>query len=460
MNGINEGFYFVCDKIIELQAYFLKEAWVIGRVVMLIALLSMALNYGLTGTGLKESIIKLLKAFIFFAIIMGAYPTIIGWITEYTFQLAEGSTYNSMSRELNLTRNIVDQEAQETLDKEASKKTYSRTVLPKSERYWGPTIQKRVYRSPSGKEFSYSTVAPAAMLQAMLLVAGECMRGEENVTLGFGDFAGRLGMFFKGLVCAIFIIVCGGFALLEYLIAFLEFIFVSSVGIICFPLSMWDGSKFMAEKFISAIIGFFIKLLFCTVCVFLALYGFLSLAKLMSRQPFMGLSDQIIMIIITCLLFFYLCKSAPQLAQSLMTGAPSLNAAGAIGTAVMAAGAFAGVAGMGARAAIGGTAAVSSGVGAAAQGAASGHGVIGKVAGAVGGFSKSMVTSGGEAVRSMGADLTRSLVAHSPGGKDLLDRPEAHQNSATARFFKPDDKGNQKSIKDFAKEEFESGKKT
>ncbi|GAB6391799.1 MAG: hypothetical protein MdMp014T_1172 [Treponematales bacterium] len=46
----------------------------------------------------------------------------------------------------------------------------------------------------------------------------------------------------------------------------------------------------------------------------------------------------------TCLLFFYLCKSAPGLAQSLLTGTPSLSAAGAVGAVAGAAGAVAGTA--------------------------------------------------------------------------------------------------------------------
>lgn len=81
MKGINEGYFFVIGKIIEMQAFFLKEAWVIGRVIFFIALCSAAANYAMTQTGLKENIVKMIKAVVFFVCVMGAYPRITNWIT-------------------------------------------------------------------------------------------------------------------------------------------------------------------------------------------------------------------------------------------------------------------------------------------------------------------------------------------------------------------------------------------
>jgi type IV secretory pathway TrbL component len=122
----------------------------------------------------------------------------------------------------------------------------------------------------------------------------------------------------------------GVFCVLEYLIAFMEFMFVTSVGIILFPFSLWEGTKFLAEKLIGAIIGFFVKLLFSSICIFLMLYSFYTLAHQTSASGFVGRADQILMIFFSSLLVFYLCKSAPGLAQSLFTGTPSLSATGAI----------------------------------------------------------------------------------------------------------------------------------
>jgi hypothetical protein len=446
MNGINSAFFFVIEKIIELQSFFISQAWTIGRVVLIIALSSAALNYALTGTGFKENLIKILKAVVFFVVVMGAYPKIVSWITAYTFSTAKDSTYASMEGYFNSVKSEIALAADEAAAS-GKKGTYG-TMATKStevsedknpELYFGDMMQTR----NEGQKTEYTTVAPAAALRVLLLVAGECIRYSDESEKAFGvvpDF----GRVLKGYVCAFFVLFTGVFAVLEYVLAFLEFMFISSVGIMLFPLSLWDGSKFMAEKFISALLGFFIKLLFCTICIFLMLYGFLSLAKEYTQKPFTGLVDQILMIIFVCLLFFYICKSAPGLAQSLLTGSPTLNAAGAIGAAASAVGAAAGVAGLGARATFAGAGAVSEARSASgAAGAAikeMGGGKAAQIGAGMLAFGKSLAGSGLEAAKGAGGDMARSLMSrplfgNTGGGSGGGGGAGYNRHSATQKFL-------------------------
>jgi type IV secretion system protein TrbL len=234
------------------------------------------------------------------------------------------------------------------------------------------------------------------------------------------------GRLLRGFICAFVLILTGILGVLEYVMAYLEFMLVSAVGIIMFPMSIWEGSKFLAEKLISAIIGFFIKLLFCSVCIFIMLYGFISLAKRYTALPFTGTADEIMTVLFTSLFFFVICKSAPGLAQSLLSGTPSLSAGGAITAVAGAAGAAAGAMGMAKQA--GGAVA-----GGAAKGLFAGAGAISQAAGAAGAVKElgggaknrmgavmsSLGKSAGEAVKSGGGDLVRSLVGgkSSGGGK-------------------------------------------
>jgi hypothetical protein len=78
-------------------------------------------------------------------------------------------------------------------------------------------------------------------------------------------------------------------------------------------------------------LGFFVKLLFSTICIFLMLYSFMSLANQYTNHSFIAEAEQILPLIFVSLLSFYICKSAPALAQSLLSGSPSLTGAGAIG---------------------------------------------------------------------------------------------------------------------------------
>ena len=361
-NIINNAFFFVIDKIVDLQAFFLKEALLIGRVVFLIAILSAGLNYALTGTGLKENIIKILKATIFFFIVIFSYPQIISFIASWTFDLAERSIYDPVSKYFNETTEKVEDITISNAVNDRLPGTYvshtRRTILHTirdGEKLFNNLTVTRKYPSSA-----YTFVAPAEVIKIVFLIAGNCIDFADRKDNVLPEFSRVM----KGLICAALLIATGCFALLEYIICFLEFMLVASVGVILFPLSIWEGSKFMAEKFIGAIVGFFIKMLFCNIAIFLMIYGFISLYYI-SSEGFTGSTDQIVFIVFTSLLFFYICKSAPGIAQSLLTGTPSLSATGAISAAagaVAAAGATVGLAQRAGKAAGGAAGAVAGGV--------------------------------------------------------------------------------------------------
>ncbi|MDR2767032.1 MAG: type IV secretion system protein [Treponema sp.] len=412
MNGLNSAFYNVVAKLMEIQGYFRSVAFGIAQVVLVISICSMAVNYGLTGTGLKENIVKLLKAVVFFAVVMAAYPKIISWITVQTLNWAQGSTYTpKLQSAISFSKDAMVEASRNAMENNTDRGTAGNRAMIKSNADGEPDL----YFGPLMRD---GAVAPAAFLQMILLVAGECVTAYEDaepwVDTRFLTIP-NLGLFLLGLICGFFVIIVGIFALLEYLVAYLEFMFISSVGVLLFPFSMWDGSKFLAEKLISAIIGFFLKLLFCTICIFLALYGFSALARHYVETPFSGAIDQLIFIVFTCLLFFYLCKSAPGLAQSLMTGSPTLNAAGAIGAAAAAVGAVAGTAGLAMRGGTnvlgGGAKTLGAGIGAGAAAKEAGGGILAQAGAGLGAMTKSAGASAVGMVAGAGGDLARSLMA-------------------------------------------------
>jgi hypothetical protein len=333
--------------MVELQGFFINVANKIAYVVLLLAILTAAVNYALTGTGLKENIIKIGKAFVFFSIVIFAYPRIISWITDVTFSLARESTYNgSLSSTIHSDINEMKNAAEEKRVNN-NNWTASAWILtePKYNEPKAPILKKIINNRTvtiNGKEYSYSTVAPVYALHTVFLVAEEIANSVQKFSIK------RPFEFVGSLICSFFTIVVGCFCVLEYLIAFIEFMFVSSVGVILFPLSLWDGTKFMAEKYIGAMMGFFIKLLFSSICIFLMLWAFTTLANNYTQASFMGEVEQIIPLFFSSLLIFYICKSSPALAQSLLSGSPSLTGAGAIGmvaSGVMAAARFAGMTG-------------------------------------------------------------------------------------------------------------------
>jgi len=433
---INNSFYFVVDKLIDLQVFFIAQAWAIARVVLLIALLSAALNYILTGQGLKENIIKIMKATLFFIIVLLAYPKIIGFICSWTYDMAFKSVYGSVAAQFNRTTTVVtDMQSQVSMGSSGdgygygggagNTFTFTRRLVTEVTDDAASRLFPNLTQSRKHSQMDYSTIAPAAVINLIFVLAGECFTYADHKEIGlkFPDF----GRILKGLICAFFIIMTGIFALLEYLMCVMEFMLVASVGVILFPLSIWEGSKFMSEKYIGAIIGFFVKLLFCSIAICLMIYGFTTMFFIISaKNGFSGTVDQIIYIVFASLLFFYICKSAPGMAQGLLTGTPSLSATGAIsaaGGALAAAGAT-----MGAAKAVGGLG--KSAAGGLAQKGLQAHGALseaGAAAGAVkgaggsgsqqrGAFMSSLAGSAKDAVSAKGLNLARSLLGGGSGG--------------------------------------------
>jgi len=375
-NVINNSFYFVVDKIFSIQGFFIDTAYDIGRVILLIALLSAGLNYALTGTGLKENLIKILKATLFFFIVTAAYPTIIGWITNTAYSLAEGSVGNDVEQYFNkklvtMEKEILQNTGQESAYSGGSSafggtqtgygttgymytrntynviKTLSMSFYtnadPKLKELFNSIKEKRQVTIKKTM-LKYTTFAPANVVKLLFMTADSAFDYSDNAKKEH-NLLPEFSVVLKGLICGFFLIFTGVFALVEYLVCFLEFALVASVGIMLLPMSIWEGSKFLSEKFIGAIVGFFMKLLFCNIAIFLLLYGFVGIFNIIGTQKFDGSPSQITFIVFSCLLFFVICKSAPGIAQSLLTGVPSLNAAGAIGAVAGAAGAIAATAG-------------------------------------------------------------------------------------------------------------------
>jgi hypothetical protein len=453
-NDINNAFFFVVDKIIDLEVFFHARAYEIGRIVLLIAIFSAALNYALTGQGLKENVIKILKATLFFLIIMAAYPRIIGFITSWTFDLAKGSIGDSVERHFKAVTQEVTETYTFTFSTGAPDMYAPPNSPPEFKTFTNEYIRQITGNDQSGlfsdisKELTHTgtnmkfrVISPAAVLKVVLFLAGECFLYADNKT---NTILPEFSRVLKGLVCGFFLAFTGAIALLEYIVCFLEFMFVASVGIILFPLSIWEGSKFASEGFIKAIFGFFTKQLFCNLAIFLMLYGFISLFYIVSKKVevdvsgnqismgFTGNIDQIIFIIFVCLLFFFICKSAPGIAQSLHSGSPTLSAAGAIGAVAGAVGAAAAIGGMAKNAgnSIKNTAGSVVGGIAKTAGTLSGAGAASKAAGEAGG---SRINQAGAFMSSLtntaSQGLARSLYGDQSKGQSMGEMNDARKQA-------------------------------
>jgi hypothetical protein len=428
MEGLNNAFFNVLEKLLDLQPHFISWAWNIARVVMLIALGFICIKHAINGQGLKEGLVKLGISFTLFAIIINAYPRIIQKGNELVYNMAASSTYDGgLASYFTVQKMKIIQIAEET---EGYKKGYYGypSHIMKSEKipdgeprnYFTELFVHRTHESSDGKnKFAYTTLAPKAALEIILLIAGEAMQLPEKAD----GIAEKLSAFFTGMLTALAVMITGIFGICEYLICMLEFMLVTSVGVILLPFMLWDSSKFLTEKLIGAIIGFFVKLLFCNICIFLMLYGFMMLATNFTETTFTGTASDILQTLFTCVLFFLICKAGPNLAQSLLTGSPSLNsgtAFAAVGGAVAGAAGAMGLAGKAGSVLAGGAAKTAFHAAGAATQAGAAAAAVGELGGTrsdrAGAALSSLASSAGQTALSGGSNLAHSLLGGGAAG--------------------------------------------
>jgi type IV secretion system protein TrbL len=223
------------------------------------------------------------------------------------------------------------------------------------------------------------------------------------------------------------------------------------------PMMLWDGSKFLTEKLIGAIVGFTIKLLFVTIALLLTFNGYLSLMV----RNFNGAFDQIIYIVFVSLFYMMICQSGPQLAVSLLTGTPQMS----LMEGVAAAGAYAG-------AAIAGSKATQAAARTAAQGGVRAIGASSQAAGAAGAVKELGGTGGDQAgaaaasfgqsakqgVKSLAHSLGRSLYAGtSSTGKSGGGGSGTNRYSQTTHLNEKTAEGHSKNIREYAGERYRAG---
>jgi len=450
LNPIDAQYNKILTACGHVLTYFTQVAWVIARIVMALCLLWTLLRYAMTGEGLKEAIVKLSLAFIIFLVIIYGYPSIISGASQLVDTMATNSVWNNgfdsaftdeinngvmvyhpgtwTADQMQLKRVVVGGEASAVNDISNSDLGESNFVAEhnQEEHTNSPThlvlytgdykINKLTDLMSVGTEQEgyYYSLMPSQMFMILNLAASDAF------TYAMGGGLLHPFQLFCGLFMTLAILLTGIIGVLNYFVCFLEYALVTAVGIILLPFMLWDATKTYAEKLIGAMIGFFIKLLICQMCVYFMMWGFLGLVPMSGADGFTGGLNQILAILFTCFLYFTLCTKGPELATSLLTGSPQMNAAGALGAAkgaLGAAGMFLGAKGLGgiaAKGAMTGGGALYSGGHAAKSAYDSGAGLMGGLKA----FGQAAGTSVKDDALGAASNLLHTLATGRPEDKD------------------------------------------
>lgn len=77
------------------------------------------------------------------------------------------------------------------------------------------------------------------------------------------------------MFCCIVLVFCGIFACIQYVMTILEYTIVVGIGAFFIPFILFDGTKELPKKLIPIFMGFVIKMIVITICMFFVFYLFI-----------------------------------------------------------------------------------------------------------------------------------------------------------------------------------------
>lgn len=341
---LDAPFFTLVEDFTSLQGYFIAQAIFIAKIVLTLNLGFIAIKYIAKGEGLSEQMIKVLSSIILFLILINIYPKAIQGLGQVVYSWSYGSTYEKVAQMIQKT--TADGEATEFWAKKGDKTddAYSDIIRVIQEETGNGNIAKKYVLDifDHGAENRPGMFIRPNAVMRLLMLTFENIWNKVLVCLspkGVNVFPRDLGGALLLLLCGVAVLFCGILASLQYFICALEFCLITSIGVILLPFMLWDGTKFLTEKLVGAIVGFTLKLLFVTIAMMLTINGYLALMV----RPFDSYVDQVIYTVFVSLFYMMICQNGPALAVSLLTGTPQMS----LMEGMQAAGAFAaaGVAG-------------------------------------------------------------------------------------------------------------------
>lgn len=366
MGWLDSPFFDLVEQFSSIQGYFLAQAMFIAKIVLTINLGFICIKYAIKGSEIKEPIIKMVTSIVIFLIVLNIYPTIMPNLNKIIFQWSYNSTYGEVAKMIDRITAPGGEYSSYWEAKLSPENRYSDIIKQVKNETGDANVAKTyvldIFEKDSEKRLG-SFIRPNAIMRVLMLTFEQIFNnGMEVMVKGIeiGTVFGNPIMFpnyfgaLAYIVSAAAVLICGIFAALQYYICALEFTLIMSVGCLMLPFMLWDGTKFLTEKLVSAMVGFFMKMLFVTIAMLLTINGFLGLMV----RPFSGGIDQLIYTVFVSLFYMMICQNGPALAVSLLTGSPQMSLMEGVQAAAVLGGAAAVAASGGAKAAVAGNTAL------------------------------------------------------------------------------------------------------
>lgn len=325
MSWLDGPFFTIVEQILGTVDYFLDITQMIGKIAFVIAIGITSMKMAFGGVRIGEEAIKKLLTFIMLFLIINNYNDIREGIQDLAYEIPYNALYtNEITGRL--TRLAHDDDTVEILER------YS-DIIQEIQYHVGSQVMS--YYVLDLFDENYHFLRPNAIARLQLLTLEATYKGLKSTGFHVGQQL-ILGIQYVAQV------ICSVLMIAVYLVSVIEFLLIFTVGVPFLGTMMWDGSKFVAEKWIGAVLAQTVKLIFIT---FVWMLVFSGLIDQVSNYNFSGNSsvDELFGTIFMSVFYLVLILAAPQLATALMSGMPQLGftdiAAGvaAAGTAISAA---------------------------------------------------------------------------------------------------------------------------
>lgn len=175
------------------------------------------------------------------------------------------------------------------------------------------------------KYLSPGAIVKLGTLLGKMLSIGDDSRAFEKSKLGL--LWSKVMQFALGLVQMFIVLFTCVILAIDYIIMILEFHIVTTISYIFLPLMLFDGTRQYAMKLLGTFMGFFVRILVFTVIFYFCIDTFM----MMIFSQFSGLvepteAEGFSQITLSCFLCLMLAQKVPQIAQTILSGSPSMGA--------------------------------------------------------------------------------------------------------------------------------------
>lgn len=318
---IDGAFYTILGYIQHAQSFFITQARVVAMLCFVMALGMSAVKMALGATDVGKELTKLFLTVITYFVFMWGFPPAMNKLQGIATELAHRAVLT-----------------------DAIKIDYSDMVFGSEDEFYSYlveiggdmwTISGDTSVTAVKRELKFNITNKETGLISLnkmfrlIIITFKAVYASMNVK-GVFDAISKLPDAFFVLIVALVYLGALVMCCIQYVSGILEYTYLQAVGVLFIPTMLWDGTKYMYEGMVGAIMKITVKIMIVAMAMYIACVANVEILKnmfVLSAGEY-NISQRIeyyVTIIIMSALIKVLCDAAPTIAGFLTGGSPQLS---------------------------------------------------------------------------------------------------------------------------------------